>query len=201
MIFDIKLDFTQKARFVAGGRTTSAPTSMTYSSVVARDSVRLVLLHAALNDIDLLAADIGNAYLYTQCRERIWTIAGTEFDELWGSVLIIEKALYGLKSSGAAWRAILRQIVLEMEFCDTTADHYVYRRVATKPKYITRLFVFTPYPTIRRTLFLRSSKYVCDTEYSGRRYLYQQQEGRCHLVQHVIKLVLPNHVQLPMSRL
>ena len=44
MIFDIKLDFTRKARYVAGGHTTSAPTSMTYSSVVARDSVRLVLL-------------------------------------------------------------------------------------------------------------------------------------------------------------
>ena len=42
MVFDIKLDFTRKARYVAGGHTTSAPTSMTYSSVVARDSVRLV---------------------------------------------------------------------------------------------------------------------------------------------------------------
>ena len=63
----------------------------TYSSVVARDSVRLVVLHAALNDIDLLAIDIGNAYLNAQCRERIWTIAGTEFDELRGSILIIEK--------------------------------------------------------------------------------------------------------------
>ena len=102
MIFDIKLDFTRKARYVAGGHTTTAPASMTYSSVVARDSVRLVLLHAALNDIDLLAADIGNAYLNATCRERIWTIAGTEFDELRGTVLIIEKALYGLKSSGVA---------------------------------------------------------------------------------------------------
>jgi hypothetical protein len=106
---------------------------MTYSSVVARDSVRLVLLHAALNDIDLLAADIGNAYLNATCRERIWTIAGTEFDELRGTVLIIEKALYGLKSSGAAWRAMLRDTILEMEFTDTTADHDVYRRIATKP--------------------------------------------------------------------
>ena len=69
MIFDIKLDFTRKTRYVAGGHTTSAPTSMTYSSVVARDLVRLVLLHAALNDINLLAADIGNAYLNAQCRE------------------------------------------------------------------------------------------------------------------------------------
>lgn len=42
MIFDIKMEnFTRKARFVAGGHTTSAPDSLTYSSVVSRDSVRI----------------------------------------------------------------------------------------------------------------------------------------------------------------
>jgi ribosomal protein L31E len=41
IIFDIKMDFARKARFVAGGHTTDAPTAMTYSSVVSRDSVRL----------------------------------------------------------------------------------------------------------------------------------------------------------------
>jgi hypothetical protein len=61
MVFDIKIDFTRKSRFVAGGHVTEAPTSLTYSSVVARDSVRLSFLIAALNDMDLLAADIGNA--------------------------------------------------------------------------------------------------------------------------------------------
>ena len=58
MIFDVKIDFTRKARFVACGHTTETPTALTYSSVVSRDSVRLVLLMAALNDVPLLAADI-----------------------------------------------------------------------------------------------------------------------------------------------
>eukprot|EP00978_Attheya_sp_CCMP212_P012594 scaffold31500_cov55-Attheya_sp.AAC.3 len=39
MIFDIKMDFTRKARFVAGGHLTDPPASVTYLSVVARDSV------------------------------------------------------------------------------------------------------------------------------------------------------------------
>ena len=34
MIFDVKMDFTRKARFVAGGHTTETPTALTYSSVV-----------------------------------------------------------------------------------------------------------------------------------------------------------------------
>ena len=33
MIFDVKMDLTRKARFVAGGHTTDTPTSMTYSFV------------------------------------------------------------------------------------------------------------------------------------------------------------------------
>ena len=34
MIFDVKMDFTRKARFVAGGHTTETPAGITYSSVV-----------------------------------------------------------------------------------------------------------------------------------------------------------------------
>ena len=38
-IFDIKMDFTCKCRFVAGGHTTEAPASVTYLSIVSCDSV------------------------------------------------------------------------------------------------------------------------------------------------------------------
>jgi hypothetical protein len=39
IIFDIKMDFTRKARFVASGHMTDTPAVMTYSSVVSRESV------------------------------------------------------------------------------------------------------------------------------------------------------------------
>ncbi len=61
MIFDIKMDFTHKARFVAGGYVTDPPTSITYSSVVAHDSVCLAFLIATLNDLEMLSANIGDA--------------------------------------------------------------------------------------------------------------------------------------------
>ena len=65
IIFDIKLgeNFRRKARLVADGHKTDSPSSVTYSSVVSRDSVHICLLIAALNDLDLQAADIENAYL------------------------------------------------------------------------------------------------------------------------------------------
>ena len=48
-IFDVKIDGTRKARYVAGGHMTEAPSSITYSSVVSRDSIRILLVIAALN--------------------------------------------------------------------------------------------------------------------------------------------------------
>jgi len=72
MVFDIKMDgeLTRKAQFVAWGHTTEAPSSTTYSSVVSRESIRIAFLIAALNDLDIFAADVSNAYLNAPCREK-----------------------------------------------------------------------------------------------------------------------------------
>jgi len=67
------------ARFVACGYTTDRPASLTSSSIVSRDSVRIAFTLAALNNLDIWACDIGNAHLNAKCREKIWTKAGTEF--------------------------------------------------------------------------------------------------------------------------
>ena len=73
MIFDVKMgeNFRHKARFVAGGHTTETPSSLTYSSVVSQDSVRIILLTAALNGLQVMACDIQNAYLTANCHEKI----------------------------------------------------------------------------------------------------------------------------------
>lgn len=71
MVFDVKMDFKQKACLVAGGHMTDPPSSLTYSSIVSRDSVQIMFLIAALNDLQLLSADIGNAYLNLQIVKRL----------------------------------------------------------------------------------------------------------------------------------
>ena len=73
MIFEIKLgeNFHRKARLVGDVQTTTAPASITYSSVVSRDSVRIALTIAALNGLDIFAYDIQNAYLTAKCRDII----------------------------------------------------------------------------------------------------------------------------------
>jgi hypothetical protein len=72
IVFDVKMDFTRKARFVAGGHTTEAPAAMTHSSVVSSESMRLAYLIVALHDLELTSTDISNAYLHALCKEKIW---------------------------------------------------------------------------------------------------------------------------------
>jgi hypothetical protein len=134
IIFDVKMDFTRKARFIAGGHKTDPPSSITYSSVVTRDSVRIAFLIAALNDLDVQTADIGNAYINEDAREKVYFIAGDEFGhELKGRTVIITKALYGLKSSGAAWRAHFAQALHDLGFTSSLADPDVGYKAETKP--------------------------------------------------------------------
>ena len=145
-IFDVKHDLTRKARLVAGGhKHVDVPAHMVYSSVASRDSVRVCLMLAALNDLEVKTADIGNAYLNAQCREKIWTEAGPEFGSDSGSVMLIEKALYGLKSSGAAWRAMFAATLQYMGYKSTKADPDVWIKPAAKPdgtKYYEMILVY-----------------------------------------------------------
>jgi hypothetical protein len=133
MIFDVKCDFTCKARFVAGGHWTDAPTQLTYSSVVTRDSVHIAFLIAALNKIDILAADVRNAYLQAPVHEKVHTMAGPEFGtNNIGKTVIVIRAMYGLKSSGAAWYSKLCETLRSMNFTPSYADPDVWYRPATK---------------------------------------------------------------------
>ena len=116
MIFDIKMGekFRRKARMIARCHTTETPDALTYASVVSRDSVRIALTIAALNKLKVLEWDIQNEYLTAPCREKIWTIAGPKFVSDAGKLIIVVRALYGLKSSGAAYRALLAKILYDI---------------------------------------------------------------------------------------
>jgi len=135
IIFDVKMDLTRKARFVAGGHMTDPPSSMTYASVVSRESVRIAFLLAALNDCEILAGDIGNAYLNAFTSEKIYYRAGLEWGaHMKGTVCVIVRALYGLKSSANAWRThFCTMLQKKMGFTYSYADNDFWMKVETRP--------------------------------------------------------------------
>jgi Reverse transcriptase (RNA-dependent DNA polymerase) len=105
MIFDVKMMLEQKACYIAGGHQTTPTKDITFASVMSRDSIRIASLVAALNNLDVLSANISGAYLNANAAEKVYTIAGREFgNEKEGQVVVITRPLYGLRSSGQAWR-------------------------------------------------------------------------------------------------
>ena len=71
IIFDVKMeDFRRKARYVAQGNNTEVPATLTYASVVSRESVIIALTLAALNDLEVKTGDIQNAYLTAPVTEN-----------------------------------------------------------------------------------------------------------------------------------
>jgi len=72
--------------------------------------------------LEVWSTDIGNAYLETCTREKVYIIAGAEFGDREGHVLIISKALYGLHSSGLRWSERLADVLWSMGFFPSKAE-------------------------------------------------------------------------------
>ena len=134
LVFDVKLgeNFRRKARYCADGHKTGAPASVTYSTVVSRDSVRILLTIAALNDLDILGADVQNAFLTAPNKEKCWMVAGSEFGSEEGKTFLVVKALYGLKSASFSFRSYMAEKLASMGFLSSLADPDVWLRAATK---------------------------------------------------------------------
>ena len=133
IIFDVKMDFTRKARWVKDGHKTPDPTTSSYAGVVSRESIRILLTHAALLGLDVFAADIRNAYLQAPTSERHYIVCGDEFGiENVGKRALIERALYGGKCAGRDFWHHLRGCMKHLEFESSRADPDVWYRLSKR---------------------------------------------------------------------
>ena len=79
LVWDVKMDFTRKARWVLDGHKAPDSIGSTYAAMVSRESVRIALTYAALNHLDVFAADIRNAYLQALSSQKDYIICSPEF--------------------------------------------------------------------------------------------------------------------------
>eukprot|EP00957_Ditylum_brightwellii_P067582 5130450-Ditylum_brightwellii.AAC.1 len=70
IIFDVKINFTRKARLVLDEHKTPDPVGPLYAGVVSRESARIAFTYAALNNLDVWAADIQHAYLQAPSSQK-----------------------------------------------------------------------------------------------------------------------------------
>ena len=95
-----------------------------FSGVVNMETVWICFVLAAMNNLEVCAGDIGNAYLYGKTKEKVYVIAGSEFGPvLKGKRLLIDKALYGLKSSSARFHEHLSATLISMGYKPSKADY------------------------------------------------------------------------------
>ena len=127
-IYAVKHDGRFKARLVADGHLTKEPVESIYSGVVSLRSLRMVVFLSQLNNLEIWRADVGNAYLEAYTDEKLCIMAGPEFKELQGHLLIMVKALYGTRSGGARWHDRLFDILQELKFKPSKADPDVWMR-------------------------------------------------------------------------
>jgi hypothetical protein len=197
MVFDVRMTLERKARWVKDGHKTPEPENSTYAGVVSRESVRIALTYAALNNLDVCACDIQNAYLQSPSSEKHYIICGPEFGlENVGKRAKIVRALYGGKSAGADYWRHVRSAMEEMGFMSCKADPDVWFRPSMKEDgtdYYQYVLLYTddilaimekPETFIREEL---SNKFVVKpnsigkpTQYLGNKVSYVQLENnRC----------------------
>jgi fructose 1,6-bisphosphatase len=97
----------------------------------------------------VIAADVHNAYDQSTSLEKYYVIAGNYVGEDKSKMALIVRALYGLKSSGASWRAHIAHTLSDMGFVPSCGDPDVWMRQAfnqmTKASYWGYLLLYVDY--------------------------------------------------------
>jgi hypothetical protein len=115
MVFDVKYDLRHKARLVSDGNLTVNDKEDIYSGAVCMVTLRIGVFLGELYGISCCACDIGNAFLYGKTKEKVYITAGPEFGaNFHGKNLIIDKPLYGLKTSAARFHEHLSESLLRL---------------------------------------------------------------------------------------
>ena len=100
LIYAVKYDGRHKVGLVADGHLTPEPVESIYSGVVSLRNLKLDIFLGKPNNLESWGADIGNAYLEAPTEEKLYIVAGPEFEDWEGYILTFSKALYGFISSG-----------------------------------------------------------------------------------------------------
>ena len=106
------------------------PKNTVHSGVASLRSLQIVHFLAELNGLELIGGDAGDAHLEAHTQEKVCFRAGPEFGPLEGHLLIIVRALCGLRTSGARFHAKFADTLRELGFTPSYADPDVWLRAA-----------------------------------------------------------------------
>ena len=94
MIFDVKTHLHRKARLVTGVTFVELIDTEVYSSTVEVISVNLLCIIAHQDELKLLCGDVVNGFVTVEVHKKVYCIAGPEFGNKQGMLVVVKRALY-----------------------------------------------------------------------------------------------------------
>ena len=79
MVFFIKTHLKRNSCWVLDGHRTPDPDGSLYAGVVSREIIRIATIYVALNEIDVVMAEISNTYHQVTSSNKYYIICGPEF--------------------------------------------------------------------------------------------------------------------------
>ena len=111
-----------------GGHITGDPEHEVYASNVKTGNVRILFMIARHNGMKILMGDATNAYPHAKMKEKVYVIARPEFRNNEGRYVVIDRALYGLKTSGHMWHAHFSEKLRSLGWIPSKADADLWMR-------------------------------------------------------------------------
>ena len=112
-----------------------------------------------LNDLQPWGAHVGNAYIQVLTKEKLYIVAGPEFEELQQHVLVMYKAIYGTRSGGACWHDKLFDILQQMDFKPPKADPDIWMRSSKDGTHYEYIAVYVD----DLAICMKDPQAICDT--------------------------------------
>ena len=131
-MFDVKINFTGKVRWVKDGHWTPDPETSSYDEFVSRKSIHILLTYTALHEIDVMAADISNDYLQAPTFEKHFIICDVDLHgiENAGKQAMFVRAFYGGKLAVRDFWMHLRACTDTLGFTSWFADPDLWMRMS-----------------------------------------------------------------------
>ena len=127
-VFAVKHNGRHKARPAANGDLTAVPLNSVCAGVVSSRGLRTVSFLAERNGLKTWAADIGNACLEARTQEKVCIKAGKAFGQLKGHLLVIQAALFVLRSGGRRFGDLLIDSLKQLGFFQSKAEPQIFMR-------------------------------------------------------------------------
>ena len=92
-------------------------------------SVCLLDVIAHHDNLKVLCGDVGNAFVTAPCLEKVYSRAGPEFGDRHDSIMVLTKALYGLRSSSRAFRRHFADFLQSLGFRSAHYDRNIWMQM------------------------------------------------------------------------